>query len=123
MTKSTLNTPKSRRCSFGGFLSPFKKTDNQDRKRSFDEWLKICADNKITCQNTWNLALIDYFADMSLLREGDEINFQKASFTLDGCVKVYTSRIDSVDSDTKNLLIGLVDHQVVEKEAKKKRKV
>ena len=85
--------------------------------------MHLLSVNKITSQNTWNLALIDYFADMSLLRDGDEINFQKASFTLDGCVKVYSSRIDSVDSDTRNLLIGLVDHQVVDKEAKKKRKV
>jgi condensin complex subunit 2 len=51
--------------------------------------------------------LIDYFADMSLLRDGDSINFQKASYTLDGCVKVYTSRIDSVDLETKQLLLGL----------------
>jgi condensin complex subunit 2 len=46
---------------------------------------------------------------MSLLQDGDSINFQKASHTLDGCVKVYTSRIDSVDSETKKLLLGLVD--------------
>jgi condensin complex subunit 2 len=39
--------------------------------------------------NTWNLALIDYFHDMSLLRNGEDnsINFQKASCTLDGAVK------------------------------------
>ena len=55
--------------------------------------------------------MIDYFADMSLLRDGDSINFQKASFTLDGCVKVYTSRIDSVDTETKKLLMGLVEKE------------
>ena len=59
--------------------------------------------------NTWNLALIDYFADMTLLRDGDSINFQKASCTLDGCIKIYTSRIDSVDSDTKKLINGLIE--------------
>jgi condensin complex subunit 2 len=53
--------------------------------------------------------LIDYFRDMTLLREGDSINFQKASFTLDGCVKVYTSRIDSVEIETRKLLMGLAD--------------
>lgn len=46
---------------------------------------------------------------MSLLKEGDEINFQKASFTLDGCVKIYTSRIDSVATETGKLLSGLAD--------------
>lgn len=53
---------------------------------------------------------------MTLLRDGDSINFQKASYTLDGCVKVYSSRIDSVDSETKKLLIGLADKDVPETE-------
>ena len=53
------------------------------------------------------MALIDYFHDLTLLREGDSINFQKASCTLDGCVKIYTSRVDSVDVETKKLLNGL----------------
>jgi hypothetical protein len=82
---------------------------------------------------------------MSVLREGDSINFQKganqgtsiaqafilvwnsqlfcgrnsltqypcpfsmhlASCTLDGCVKVYTSRVDSVATETTKLLGGL----------------
>jgi condensin complex subunit 2 len=110
-------TPQSKkRQSFGGFLSPKASPRStpltkEERKRSFEEWLKIAADNKINGQNTWNLALIDYFADMSLLREGDSINFQKASYTLDGCVKVYTSRIDSVDSETKKLLLGLTERE------------
>lgn len=73
--------------------------------------MKIAADNKINGNNTWNLALIDYFADMTLLRDGDSINFQKASFTLDGCVKVYTSRIDSVEQETRKLLLGLTDKE------------
>ncbi|KAI8817548.1 condensin complex subunit 2/barren [Fimicolochytrium jonesii] len=78
-------------------------------KSSFEEWMKIAAENKINANNSWNLALIDYFHDMTLLRDGDSINFQKASCTLDGCVKIYTSRVDSVDSETKKLLSGLVE--------------
>src|SRR3954466_14226170 len=46
---------------------------------------------------------------MSLLRDGDSINFQKASCTLDGCVKIYTSRVDSVATETGKLLSGLAD--------------
>ena len=46
---------------------------------------------------------------MSLLREGDGVNFQKASCTLDGCVKIYTSRVDSVATETGKLLSGLAD--------------
>lgn len=46
---------------------------------------------------------------MSLLRNGDDnsINFQKASCTLDGCVKIWTSRVDSVATETGKLLSGL----------------
>jgi condensin complex subunit 2 len=47
---------------------------------------------------------------MSLLKEGDGVNFQKASCTLDGCVKIYTSRVDSVATDTGKLLSGLAEN-------------
>lgn len=76
--------------------------------------MKLATDNKINASNTWNFALIDYFHDMSLLRSdsGDgSINFQKASCTLDGCVKVWTSRVDSVVVETGRLLHGLQDER------------
>lgn len=73
----------------------------------FEEWMKMATDNKINAANSWNFALIDYFHDMSLLKEGDGVNFQKASCTLDGCVKIYTSRVDSVATETGKLLSGL----------------
>lgn len=76
---------------------------------NFEQWMKLVKDNKINATNSWNFALIDYFHDMSLLKEGDGINFQKASYTLDGCVKIYTSRVDSVASETGKLLSGLAD--------------
>ncbi|KAL0257876.1 hypothetical protein SLS55_007043 [Diplodia seriata] len=76
---------------------------------NFEEWMKMATDNwqKINANNSWNFALIDYFHDMSLLKEGDSVNFQRASCTLDGCVKIYTSRIDSVATETGKLLSGL----------------
>jgi condensin complex subunit 2 len=46
---------------------------------------------------------------MSLLKEGDGVNFQKASCTLDGCVKIYTNRVDSVATETGKLLSGLAE--------------
>ncbi len=76
---------------------------------NFEEWMKLATDNKINATNSWNFALIDYFHDLSLLKEGDSVNFQKASCTLDGCVKIYTSRVDSVATETGKLLSGLAD--------------
>lgn len=84
---------------------------------NFEEWMKMATDNKINANNSWNFALIDYFHDMSLLKEGNGVNFQKASCTLDGCVKIYTSRVDSVASETGKLLSGLADSR----DSKKKR--
>ncbi|KAG8919223.1 hypothetical protein FRC02_001817 [Tulasnella sp. 418] len=78
---------------------------------NFEEWMKMATDNKINANNAWNFALIDYFQDMSLLRNerDNSINFQKASFTLDGCVKIWTSRVDSVGTETGKLLSNLAD--------------
>ncbi|TGZ83088.1 barren [Ascodesmis nigricans] len=76
---------------------------------NFEEMMKMATDNKINAANSWNFALIDYFHDMSLLKEGDGVNFQKASCTLDGCVKIYTSRVDSVATETGKLLSGLAE--------------
>lgn len=79
-----------------------------DASTDFNLWLQMATDNKINAKNSWNFALIDYFQDLSLLREGDgAINFQRASATLDGCVKIYSSRVDSAVSETGNLLSGL----------------
>ena len=55
---------------------------------------------------------------MSLLRNiGDNsINFQKASCTLDGCVKIWTSRVDSVGTETGKLLSNLATEGKVDAE-------
>ncbi|THU91518.1 barren, partial [Dendrothele bispora CBS 962.96] len=76
---------------------------------NYEEWMKLATDNKINATNTWNFALIDYFHDMSLLRNTDDnsINFQRASHTLDGCVKIWTSRVDSVGTETAKLANNL----------------
>lgn len=55
------------------------------------------------------MSLIDYFSELTFLRDGDSINFQKASCTLDGCVKIYSTRVDSVADETGKLLSGLAD--------------
>lgn len=66
---------------------------------------------KINATNSWDLMLIDYFHDMDVLRNDTDqsINFQKASCTLDGCVKIWTSRVDSVGTETGKLLSNLAN--------------
>ncbi|EAZ64012.2 hypothetical protein PICST_52712 [Scheffersomyces stipitis CBS 6054] len=87
----------------GGSMLGKRSTNVTD----FEMWIRMATDNKINAKNSWDFALIDYFHDLSLLREGRSINFQKASATLDGCVKIYSSRVDSAASETSRLLTGL----------------
>ncbi|TRM65285.1 condensin complex subunit 2/barren [Schizophyllum amplum] len=76
---------------------------------NFEQWMKMATDNKINAGNSWNLSLIDYFHNQQLLRNKDDnsINFQRASCTLDGCVKIWTSRVDSVGTETSKLATHL----------------
>ncbi|KZM21621.1 uncharacterized protein EKO05_0007984 [Ascochyta rabiei] len=92
----------------GSAVTPMKRV--MPLASNFEDWIKMATDNKINAANSWNFALIDYFHEMSLLKEGDGVNFQKASCTLDGCVKIYTSRVDSVATDTGKLLSGLAEN-------------
>lgn len=98
-------------------FSPSRKDVSQEElSKTFEEWMRLVADNKINAKNSWDLALIDYFYEMSLIREGGSINFQRASCTLDGCVKIYTSRVDSVNSETRRLLDGLIGSYQVDQD-------
>lgn len=95
-------------------------TNRSTMMANFEEWIKMATDNKINSSNSWNFALIDYFHDLQVLRDAENnINFQKASATLDGCVKIYSSRVDSVTTETGKLLSGLA--QSKEKKKKDKR--
>lgn len=67
-------------------------------------WLRVAAENKITTKNTWKSTLIEHFSDISQFRGHSGINFQKAGCTLEGCVKVYSTRVDDVSENTSKLL-------------------
>ncbi|KAL6932860.1 hypothetical protein ACO0R3_001948 [Hanseniaspora guilliermondii] len=97
-----------------GFVRPIQQSLFETGNKAtilanFEEWIKLATDNKINVKNSWNFALIDYFHDLTVLKENNgNINFQKASATLDGCVKIYASRIDSVVNEAGKLLSGIV---------------
>ncbi|KAK9481116.1 condensin complex subunit 2/barren [Lipomyces japonicus] len=110
-------TPRRKASNYALFDDSAHNTPRVPVLSNFEEWMKLATDNKINATNSWNFALIDYFHDMSLLKEGDGINFQKASCTLDGCVKIYTSRIDSVATETGKLLSGLAENNPKKKQA------
>lgn len=82
----------------------------EQMSETFERWMKIAINHKIDPKDTWNLALIDYFSELTFLREGNSINFQKASCTLDGCVKIYSMRVDSIADETGKLLNGFISN-------------
>ncbi|GMG31407.1 unnamed protein product [Ambrosiozyma monospora] len=76
------------------------------KKEDIDNDLKLLVENKFDSKNSWNTSVINYFCDMRVLKSGDSnrINFELATATLDGSVKVLTHRIDSVSVDTAKLM-------------------
>lgn len=73
----------------------------------FKNCIKLSSENKITVKNTWQLNLIDYIDEVIENTLNDAQNFQAASCTLDASVKIYSSRVDSVHSETYKVLSGL----------------
>ncbi|KAM1274131.1 hypothetical protein EV1_023913 [Malus domestica] len=71
----------------------------------FQNCIKLASENK----NTWELTLIDHLTDIiSVEEEKDaEPNFQKASCTLEGGVKIYSMRVDSVHTEAYKVLGGM----------------
>lgn len=67
-------------------------------------WLKASAENKITSRNAWQSTLIEHFVDTDKFAARDGINFHRASSTLEGCMKVYSTRVDDVSENTLKLL-------------------
>lgn len=67
-------------------------------------WLKASAENKITARNAWQATLIEHFVDTERFTAAGGINFQRASSTLEGCMKVYSTRVDDVSDNTLKLL-------------------
>ncbi|OMO83525.1 Condensin complex subunit 2/barren [Corchorus capsularis] len=76
----------------------------------FQNCIKLASENKINQKNTWELKLIDHLSEIIKveLGEGDaETNFQKASFTLEAGVKIYSFRVDTVHSEAYKVLGGI----------------
>lgn len=88
---------------------------------SIDTWLKAAESNKITTKNAWDAPIIDHFSNVDGFKDVHGINFQKASTTLDGCVKVYSTRVDTVMDGTFKLL-GSLGSEETGKDGRKGKK-
>ncbi|ORD93861.1 CND2 [Enterospora canceri] len=92
--------------------------EKQDKE--LEKWIKAANENKISAKNAWNAPLIQHFNNIDGFREENKINFTKVSTALDGCVKVYTNRVDEVaDSTYKLVNIMGKDEETKEKQKTK----
>ena len=80
----------------------------------YQNCIKLSSENKISSKNTWDLNLIEHLSELvkpennKLTQDQDtDLNFQKASCTLDAGVKIYSSRVDSIHTDAFKVLGGL----------------
>lgn len=104
-----------------------KEISPEELSEIFKETLRLSAAGKINAKNTWDLPLIEHMDEFigqqdesaleySGLSPEDHVNFQKASFTIDASVKIYSSRVDSVHNQTYKVLGGLHRNAKEEKE-------
>ncbi|KAH9386287.1 condensin complex subunit 2 [Nematocida major] len=75
-------------------------------EREVAELLKESTESKINTKTTWSSTLIDDFSNIERFKEKEtnSVNFQHASIVLDGCVKVYSTRVDSVVDEAEKLM-------------------
>ena len=105
ITSNLLVTPRGTRTLPSNKAEASSNTPQQIR--DFDGWLKQISENKVNSSNSFNNSIIDYFVEMKVLRDAEgkgAINFQKASTTLLGCVKVFSVRVDCVREEALRLL-------------------
>ncbi|KAI5192629.1 condensin complex subunit 2 [Nematocida sp. AWRm77] len=91
--------------------------------REIGELLKESSANKISTKNTWASTLIDDFEHVEKFQEDftESTNFQHASIVLDGCVKVYSTRVDSVVDEADKLMESVGRVKETEKPQPKER--
>ncbi|KAI5188965.1 condensin complex subunit 2 [Nematocida minor] len=75
-------------------------------EREIADLLKESTESKINAKTTWHSTLIDDFSNIEKFKEKEtnSMNFQHASIVLDGCVKVYSTRVDSVVDEADKLM-------------------
>ncbi|EHY65433.1 hypothetical protein NERG_01879 [Nematocida ausubeli] len=75
-------------------------------EREVVDLLKESIESKINAKTTWNSTLIDEFSNVEKFKEKEtnNMNFQHASIVLDGCMKVYSTRVDSVVDEADKLM-------------------
>ena len=90
--------------------SSLKSMSTTQMLEMYSNAVKMSAENKITQKNAWAIQLIENFdavLDSQAQDGGSSTNFMAASATLEASMKIYSSRVDSVHTETYRVLGGL----------------
>ncbi|QDZ21283.1 subunit 2 of condensin complex [Chloropicon primus] len=96
-----------------GVKAERQKASVLELQELYQNCIKLSSENKISSKNTWDLNLIEHLSELvkpenKVAQDHDsDLNFQKASCTLDAGVKIYSSRVDSIHTDAFKVLGGL----------------
>lgn len=89
-----------------------KETENfipMDRLQDhYKHCIRLCASNKINPKNAFDLRLIDYMQDLVSITEGRQMNFKIASSALDVGAKIYSNRVDNIQSEAQKVASSIL---------------
>lgn len=92
-----------------------------DRLRDhYKHCIRLSASNKINPKNAFDLQLIDYMQDLVSRTEDGQMNFKIASSALDVGAKIYSNRVDCIQSEAQKVassILMALDGQQSKKDA------
>uniref|UniRef100_A0A6G1S3G5 Condensin complex subunit 2 n=1 Tax=Aceria tosichella TaxID=561515 RepID=A0A6G1S3G5_9ACAR len=77
-------------------------------KDHYKHCIRLSASNKINPKNAFDLQLIDYMQDLVSSSEDGQMNFKIASSALDVGAKIYSNRVDCIQSEAQKVASSIL---------------
>lgn len=77
-------------------------------KDHYKHCIRLSASNKINQKNAFELQLIDYMQDLVSTPEDGQMNFKIASSALDVGAKIYSNRVDCIQSEAQKVASSIM---------------
>lgn len=77
-------------------------------KDHYKHCIRLSASNKINPKNAFDLQLIDYMQDLVSSTEDGQMNFKIASSALDVGAKIYSNRVDCIQSEAQKVASSIL---------------
>lgn len=76
-------------------------------KEHYAMCIQLCSTNKINTKNAFGLHIIDYMNQLTKNQKDGNLNFKLVSSTLDVGTKIYSNRVDSVNTQAQKVASNL----------------